>query len=140
MGIASARIFTLCENPQKRGPGNQASGIGIKKSTLVNPESGILKPESQLFSSPLGRGEFCFPRRAFLHGALSEKYPGEHRRRDEEVLHGLCHERHHRACHTGCARRAQARPQASALCHARDGQPLEPALQEIGPHRRRYHR
>ena len=63
--------------------------------------------------------------------------PGQHRRRDEALVHGLRHERNHRA---GAARRAR-RPEAGAppraLRHADDGAGEQPRLPQVRQDRRR---
>ena len=47
------------------GSGNQASGIGIK-TTVKNPESGILKPESRTIFVPPWKGGILFPKESFF--------------------------------------------------------------------------
>ena len=62
------------------------------------------------------------------------------RRRDASELPRLRHERHRRARAAGRARRPEAGAPPRAVRHARAGQRLEQALQEVGPRGRRRHR
>ena len=98
------------------------------------------------------------PNRRSSRGTKPEKEPGQAattqlpspgrgrpdrrqpRRGDEAVLPRLRHERHHRPGHPRHQGRPEARPPPRPLRHVRDGDDLQQALQEIGPHRRRRHR
>ena len=58
--------------------------------------------------------------------AATDTDPGQHRRRDEALVHGLRHERNHRARAARRPRRPEAGAPARALRHADDGPGVEP--------------
>ena len=66
-----------------------------------------------------------------------QRYPGQHRRRDAQVVSRLRDVRHHRTRAAGRPRRPQARPSPHPLRHVRAGEHRRQGVQEIRAHRRR---
>ena len=74
---------------------------------------------------------------------IKEKEPrtasrgSRHRKRDEDLVSRLLDERHHRPGHPRHPRRPEAGASPLPFFHAPDRLALQPALQEVGAHRRR---